>query len=169
MRTPPRDSPVAAGSAILAIVAVVGAVSGCASVDLQVGDCLRMGGPPDNPDAAEVPCGTPESTHKIAAIVQDEAECPADVDSYYSMRSTFDDATTTVCLDIDWVVGGCMSIDPTDEADPVRADCADPAAPHLQRVTEILDDVADVDQCVSGTGYAYEDRQFTVCVEHVEV
>lgn len=161
MRTPGRAAPAAV--ALLA----VGFITGCASADLQVGDCLKMGGPPDNPEATEVVCGTPESNFKIAAIVQDSADCPNDVDSYYSMRSTFDDVTTTVCLDIDWVVGHCMSIDPAPESDPVRADCADPALPHLQRVTEILDDVAVVDQCASGVGYAYEDREFTVCVEHV--
>lgn len=164
MRTPLRGAPVAAGLAL----AVIGLLTGCASEDLDVGDCLRMGGPPDNPEATEVACGSPESNYKVAAIVQDGNNCPADVDSYYSMRSTFDDVTTTVCLDIDWVVGDCMSIDPTDETGPVRADCTDPAVPHLQRVTEILNDVAGVDQCVSGVGYAYADRQFTVCVEHVD-
>jgi hypothetical protein len=65
------------------------------------------------------------------------------------------------------VVGGCMSIDPANDRDPVRVDCNDASAPHRQRATQILAKVANVDQCSTGVGYAYDERQFTVCVEDV--
>lgn len=154
------------------------AMAGCTEVPpantkasaLQVGDCLRVGGAPDRPEAHEVPCGTNESNFKVVATVAEGAdggECPADVDSFYSQRGGISDAVNTVCLDIDWVVGGCMSIDPDHELDPIRVNCSDTSAPHRQRATQILTDVAAVDQCTSGQGYAYPDRQFTVCVEDV--
>lgn len=153
-----------------AAVLVVGAITGCASetvTDLQPGDCLRVGGTPERPETTQFECGSPESNFRVAAVVEDSKQCPADVDSYFTMRSAFADSGTTVCMDIDWVIGGCMSIPPTGEHDPVRADCSDTSAPHRQRATQILRDVASVDECTSGLGYAYEQREFTVCVENV--
>ena len=32
---------------------------------------------------------------------------------------------------------------------------------------EVLENVANVDQCASGVGYPYDERNFTVCVEDV--
>ena len=151
-------------------------VTGCAEVppantranDLDVGDCLRVGGAIDRPEAHEVACGSPESNFKVVATVNGPGgdQCPSDVDSFYSQRGGLSDNVSTVCLDIDWVVGGCMSVHPEHHTDPVRVDCADRAVPHRQRATQILTDVANVDQCLSGQGYAYEERQFTVCVEN---
>lgn len=139
--------------------------------DIVVGDCVATSGPPDRPEATKAPCGTSESNFKVVAVIDgptDGAEhCPSDIDSYYSMRNTFSDSRTTICLDIDWVVGGCMSIDPDNARDPIRADCLDSTLPGRQRATQILEDVANGDQCVSGVGYAYRARNFTVCVEHV--
>jgi hypothetical protein len=70
-------------------------------------------------------------------------------------------------MDIDWIVGGCMNVDPENATDPYRVDCADTGAPHRQRATEILTGISDPDQCPTGMGYAYDERQFTVCVEDV--
>ena len=134
---------------------------------MQVGDCLKVGGPPDRPEAAKVQCGSAASNFKVVSTVPDTDQCPSDVDSYYSMRSSFSDSGTTVCMDIDWVIGGCMSIDPTNDRDPVRVECNDTSAPDRQRATQILQRVANVDQCTTGVGYAYDQRQFTVCVEDV--
>lgn len=139
--------------------------------DVVVGDCLQRGGPADRPEATKASCGTPESNFKVVAVISGSADgadqCPADIDSFYSMRNTFSNSRTTLCLDIDWVVGGCMSIDPENGRDPIRADCPDTNLPGRQRVTQILQNVASGDQCASGVGYAYEERNFTVCVEHV--
>lgn len=157
-----------------ATAVVAGLLTACSSTtpasDLVVGDCVQMGGPPDRPETVEAACASPESNYRVVAVYSgtDSAQrCPSDVDSYYSMRGSFSDSRTTVCLDIDWVVGDCMSIDPDGDADPVRVDCADAQAPGRQRATEILADVANVDQCASGVGYSYDERDFTVCVEDV--
>jgi len=149
----------------------MGGLTGCSSAAaaaFQVGDCLKVGGTPDKPDAVKAECGTPDSTFKVIATVADSDQCPTDVDSYYATHSTFSGTSNTVCMDIDWVVGQCMSIDPENGRDPVRVDCSDGNQPHRQRATEILQGVANADQCRSGTGYPYDQRQFTVCVDDVD-
>jgi hypothetical protein len=154
-----------------AAIIALGGMTGCSSAanvgDMQVGDCLKVGGTPDRPEATKVACGSPESNFKVAANVASSDQCPADVDSYYSMRSAFSSSSNTVCMDVDWVVGGCMSIDAENDRDPFRVDCNDTTVPNRQRATQILKGVAIVDQCASGLGYAYDERQFTVCVEDV--
>lgn len=157
-------------AAVVTAFVAVGGLTGCSpspTVDLTVGDCLKVGGTLDRPETVLVDCGSPASNFKVAATVEHSDQCPADVDSYYSVRTAFSETGYTVCMDIDWVVGDCMNIDPDTDTDPVRVDCADSSALHRQRAAEIVDDVASVDQCASGVGYAYEERQFTVCVEDV--
>ncbi|MGH3561874.1 MAG: LppU family putative lipoprotein, partial [Mycobacterium sp.] len=86
----------------------------------------------------------------------------------YSMRDAFSDSSNTACLNIDWVVGGCMNVDPANNTDPVRVDCNDKSVPHRQRAIAILKNLRDpvsVDQCASGVGYAYAQQRFAVCVE----
>lgn len=149
---------------------VGGLTTGCSSAaaaDLRTGDCLKVGGPPDRPEAIKAQCGSAESNYKVIATVATGDECPTDADSYYSMHSTFGDGGGTTCMDIDWVPGGCMSIDPEHGRDPIRVDCGDSTQPHRQRATQILQGVANVDQCGSGLGYPYDQREFTVCVEDV--
>jgi hypothetical protein len=160
----------AAVTAVSAALIALGGVTGCSSAaaaDLQVGDCLKVGGPPDRPEATKVDCGSPQSNFKVAANVATSDKCPTDVDSYYTMRTAFSGSGNTVCMDIAWVIGGCMSIDPGNDRDPFRVDCNDTSVPNRQRATQILKNVASVDQCASGVGYAYDERQFTVCVEDV--
>ncbi|ORB63182.1 LppU family putative lipoprotein [Mycolicibacterium tusciae] len=155
---------------VVAAIVVLGGLTGCSSsstTDLAVGDCLKTGGTPERPEVTRVECGSPESNFKVAATAEDSDHCPADVDSYYSMKGTFSDTSTTICMDIDWVVGDCMSIDPNNDKDPLRVDCDDSSVPNRQRATEVLDSVANVDQCASGVGYPYDERNFTVCVEDV--
>lgn len=120
--------------------------TGCSSAtnvaELKVGDCVKLAGTPDRPQATKAECGSPASNFKVVAVVQeDHAECPADVDSTYSMRNAFNGSTNTICLDIDWVIGGCMSVDPTHNTDPFRVDCDDASVPHRQRATQILKDL----------------------------
>ena len=104
---------------------------------MQVGDCLEVGGPPDRPETPKVQCGSPESNFKVVGTVESTDQCPTDVDSYYSLHSSFSGSGSTVCMDIDWVVGGCMSIDPENDRDPVRVDCDD-VVPNRQRATQII-------------------------------
>ena len=153
------------------IAAVATGSTGCTQAanteDLQLGDCLALDGTQELPEALVAPCGSMQSNFKVIAKVDSSDQCPADADSAYTMRSGFASAPSTVCLDIDWVVGGCMSVSPQGDEHPVRADCDDVSAPNRQRAAQILTDVASVDHCVSGLGYAYEERQFTVCVENI--
>jgi hypothetical protein len=156
--------------ALLVAVAAATALAGCSSAaaaDVQVGDCLEVGGPPDRPETARVQCGSPESNFRVVDAVRNTDDCPTDVDTYYSMRSSFSGTGPTICMDVDWVIGGCMSIDPDNGRDPLRVDCADRSVSNRQRATQILRGVANVDQCATGIGYAYDERQFTVCVEDV--
>lgn len=164
------------GAVLVATAAtLVTGLTGCSSVantaDLKAGDCLELSGTADRPQATKAECGSPASNFKVVAVSKregpDHQQCPADVDSAYSMHSAFSKSGSTACLDIDWVIGGCMDVDPEHNTDPVRVDCNDRTVPHRQRATQILQDVANVDQCASGLGYAYDERRFTVCVEDV--
>jgi hypothetical protein len=159
---------------LMATITVTGAVTGCSSAakaaDLRVGDCLQLGGTVDRPEAAKVACGGSTSNFKVVATLKESGhddQCPTDVDSSYSMRNTFSDVSNTACLDIDWVVGSCMSVDPDNNSDPFRVDCTDTSVPHRQRATQILQHVSSVDECASGLGYSYDERRFTICVEDV--
>lgn len=154
-----------AAAAVLVLMATTGC-SAAAAAELQVGDCLKVGGPPDRPEAVKAVCGSSESNFKVVRMVEKPEECPTDVDSYYSTR-TFNGSGTTVCMDVDWVIGGCMSVDPDHTRDPFRVDCTDAKAANRQKATQVLDRVANPDLCTSGLGYPYPERQFTVCVDAV--
>jgi hypothetical protein len=157
-------------AATAALVAAAVTLVGCSSAsaaDMHVGDCLKVVGPADRPETMKVQCGSRESNFKVVGSVEEAEQCATDVDSSYSMRTSFTGRGSTVCMDIDWVVGGCMSIDPDNDRDPARVDCHDGSASNRQRATQIIHDVANVDQCATGLGYAYDERRFTVCVENV--
>lgn len=159
------------------LAGIVGALTGCSAgrsgsdlTEFTVGDCLKLGGTADRPEAAKAPCGSPASNFKVVAAVAERSQCPADVDSSYSTHNSITGLNNTVCLDIDWVIGGCMSVDPHHTADPVRVDCNDTAVPNRQRATQILTGLeppVTVDQCTSGLGYTYSQRRFAVCVEDI--
>jgi hypothetical protein len=156
----------AALSAAAVLVSAATACSSAAAADFQTGDCLNVGGPVDRPYSFKAECGSPESNFKVVSTVQDGADCPNDVDSYYSTR-TFSGDGTTVCMDVDWVIGSCMSVDPNHDRDPIRVNCSDASVPNRQKATQILQKVSNPDQCASGIGYPYDERQFTVCVDAV--
>jgi hypothetical protein len=157
---------VAASAFIASVLALMGC-SAPATAETKVGDCLDVGGPPGRQETSKVRCGSLESDFKVVAVVETTSQCPADVDPYYSRRSSFSGSGSIGCMDIDWVVGGCMSVDPAHHRDPTRVDCGDPSASNRQRATQIMQNVANADQCATGLGYAYTDRKFTVCVERV--
>ncbi|MFQ2840740.1 hypothetical protein [Mycobacterium sp. TY813] len=155
----------------------MGAVTGCSAgksgsdlSEFTVGDCLKLGGTAAQPEAVKASCASPESNFKVVAVVKDRAQCPSDVDSSYSTHNAISGSDNTVCLDVDWVIGGCMSVDPHHIADPYRVDCNDASVPNRQRATQILKDLdtpVSVDQCASGLGYTYAQRRFAVCVEDI--
>ncbi|WP_275080211.1 LppU family putative lipoprotein [Mycolicibacillus koreensis] len=152
----------------------VGVTIGCAptgnAAELQVGDCLEMGGTDDQPRVEKAECGSATANFKVVSSVTSADECPVDVDSTYSMRDSLNRSASTLCLDIDWMLGGCMSVDPRHDRDPVRVDCADTSVRPRQRATQILSAANGpfaADQCASGLGYTYSERGFTVCVENL--
>nr|WP_205878368.1 hypothetical protein [Mycobacterium gordonae] len=156
---------------------LIGAVTGCSAgksgsdlSEFTVGDCLELGGTPAQPQAAKAPCGSRASNFKVVAVAKDRDQCPRDVDSSYSTHNSISGSNNTLCLDIDWVIGGCMSVDPHHIADPFRVDCDDTSVANRQRATQILKDLdppVSVDQCASGLGYTYSQRRFAVCVEDI--
>ncbi|MGE2836650.1 LppU family putative lipoprotein [Mycobacterium sp. SMC-4] len=164
-----RSRGVALAAAATLAAGLVTACSSAAAAEMSVGDCLEVSGPPDRPEATPAACGSDESNYRVVAMVSgagtDTDGCPADIDSSYSKQSAFSDESTTICLDVDWVIGGCMNVD--SGRDPVRVRCDDTSAPNRQRAIAVMRGVADVDGCVSGLGYAYDARDFTVCVEDV--
>jgi hypothetical protein len=161
-----KPSAVTVTSAAALVFAVSTGCSATAAVELQVGDCLKVDGTSDRPNAVKAMCGSPESNFKVVGTAENTDECPADVDSYYSTR-TFNGSGTTMCMDVDWVIGGCMSVDPDNGRNPIRVDCTDTSAPNRQKATQIMHKVANPDLCASGIGYPYDERQFTVCVDAV--
>lgn len=137
---------------------------GATDIDVTVGDCVTLGGTMSAATIDEAVCGSPESNYRVIAKAEQNTQCPTDADQVYyeSLNGTEQGA---LCLDIDWVLDGCMSI-PTGTDDPHRVDCTDPAATNVERVTAILEDTTDVAGCSDG-GYTYPERRFTVCTESV--
>lgn len=164
-----RAGAVLAASAITCAAGLTACFSAASTADLKAGDCLTLGGTAERPQATGAECGSTASNFKVVAVLTgedaDREQCPTDVDSAYSMHSAFGKSGSTACLDVDWVIGGCMNVDPERHSDPVRVACSDRTARYRQRATQILKDVANPDQCASGLGYAYDERRFTVCVE----
>ncbi|RVW03145.1 LppU family putative lipoprotein [Rhodococcus xishaensis] len=138
---------------------------GRVDIDVEIGDCVRLGGTQDAATIDEAACASVESNYKVVAKAREIDQCPSDVDQIYS-ESMWGKETGVLCLDVDWVVGGCMSLPASNDEDPQRVECDDPNATSVERVTEVLEGVADGDQCPEG-GFVYDERLFTVCAETV--
>lgn len=128
--------------------------------DAQIGDCVRLGGTDDDATIEEAACGSTASNYIVVDKVNTSDECVADHDRWYA-ETLGDVQTGALCLDYDWVIGGCMDMG-TDE--PQRIGCGAPAVEGV-RVTEILHGTSDVGACASGLGYEYTERRKVVCVE----
>lgn len=137
---------------------------GSTDIDVAIGDCVTLGGTMTAATIDTAACGSAESNYRVIAKAQQNAQCPSDADQVYyeTLNGTEQGA---LCLDIDWVVDGCMSI-PTGEDEPRRVECTDPTATNVERVTAILEDTTDVESCSEG-GFTYTERRFTVCTETV--
>ncbi|MDV6260318.1 LppU family putative lipoprotein [Rhodococcoides yunnanense] len=137
---------------------------GSVDIDVEIGECVNLGGTVDEATIANATCGSPESNYVVFAKTPTSAECPADADQYY-YETYFDIEQGALCLDIDWVVGGCMDI--VGEF-AQRVDCATPGA-DTRRVVTILQGTFSVDDCPDPALYGYEKetRNFVVCVERL--
>ncbi|MFJ2837818.1 hypothetical protein ACIO52_20890 [Nocardia sp. NPDC087230] len=125
-------------------------------VDLSVGDCVDVGAS----DIQQAACGSANSHYKVTQLASAGGHCPGDVDRSQA-RTLPGGVQETLCLDIDWTVGGCLDL----SGDAVRhVECA-AAVPGRVRVLEIRHDTTDVNVCTAGDrGVVYDERRYVVCV-----
>jgi hypothetical protein len=130
-------------------------------IDVEIGDCVNLGGTVDDAVIDNATCGSRESNYKVVGKVGSSDECVSDADqTYYETLGGTE--TGALCLDIDWVVGTCMALD---GEDPVRIDCNDPSSGG-EKVTEILQNTDDANDCtISAGGFVYSERRFVVCTD----
>ena len=92
--------------------------------EAEVGDCVRLGGTTDDAEIDHADCGSAQSNYKIISKEASSTDCISDADSYY--YETLDGVEQgALCLDVDWVVGGCMDLSGEDP----RASTAPPPRP----------------------------------------
>lgn len=130
--------------------------------DAEIGDCVLLGGTKFDATIEAADCGSDSSNFKVIAKVPTQDRCPGDVDqSYYETYGDVEQGA--LCLDIDWVVGGCIDLG---SEDPVRVDCTEPLS-ESYRVTDVLAGTTDVDDCADPAtgGFRYFERDFVVCFE----
>ncbi|MFX0579705.1 LppU family putative lipoprotein [Nocardia nepalensis] len=131
---------------------------------VEVGDCVEIGGSGDSTTLGKTACGGPSSNYKIIDKAPENAACPSDADR--SLNDTLRGINrAALCLDIDWVIGGCM--DPNKDS-PKRLDCNTKGVPNAVRVVDIKQNTTNVNVCSSSDrGIVYQQRQFVVCVHRL--
>ncbi|WP_327150209.1 LppU/SCO3897 family protein [Nocardia sp. NBC_01329] len=118
-------------------------------VEVAAGECLSAVG---EKDVAKASCGSTESRYKVASTGPAGTACPADSDSSHTVGET------TMCLDIDWVVGSCVDVSGDQ---PQRTECG----PGGVQVISILPETVNVNACPSADrGFVYDQRRFVVCI-----
>lgn len=118
-------------------------------VEVAAGECLSAMG---DKDVTKASCGSSDSRYKVASTGPAGTTCPADSDSSHTIGET------TMCLDIDWVVGSCVDVS-SDQ--PQRTECG----PGGVQVISILPDTVNVNACPSADrGFVYDQRRFVVCI-----
>lgn len=131
------------------------------SIDVEPGDCIRLGGTVEEATAEKATCGSMESNYKVIEIASSYEDCVGDADQWFSELYA-GVSRGALCLDIDWVVGDCIDIG---GEDPERIDCGAPGI-EPEQVTEILTGTSDVNDCsISAGGFVYEVRNFVVCTD----
>ncbi|WP_054815236.1 LppU family putative lipoprotein [Nocardia arizonensis] len=128
----------------------------------NVGDCVTLGGTTSNATITKASCGSRASNYKVVAKAPTSSACVGDRDNYYA--ETLNGVEQgALCLDIDWVVGGCMDVGGDD---PKRIDCSEHGVQPI-RVVNIQQNSSDPGACSTGTGFTYKERRFVVCVEEI--
>ncbi|WP_024801446.1 hypothetical protein [Nocardia sp. BMG51109] len=139
------------------------ATGGDVDFQAQVGDCVQLGGTTEEATIEHAACGGRESNYKVVGKAPTSDECASDTDNVYyeTLRGR---ETGALCLDRDWVVGGCMDIG-GDVAE--RIECTQPAVEGV-RVLTILPNTDSVDACPHDDGgFVYDQRRFVVCVQNL--
>lgn len=130
--------------------------------DAAIGECVTLEGTPSNPTINAAVCGSPASNFKVVDKVATHQECVADADIWYANTQNGKE-TSALCLDVDWVVGGCV----TTAGDwPLRIACT-PGNADIVRVVQIIMGSDDSSKCTGGRGGVYSERKVVVCVESV--
>ncbi|KAA8890522.1 hypothetical protein F3087_04405 [Nocardia colli] len=127
------------------------------------GDCVTLGGTTSNATITKASCGSRAANYKVIGKAPKSTQCVGDADNYYA-ETLNGIEQGAYCLDIDWVVGGCMDVGGDD---PKRIDCTGAAPVKGVKVVKRVDGADDVNVCGSGTGYVYEQRHFVVCVQEI--
>lgn len=142
------------------------AEGGDVSFDAEIGDCVTLGGTTTDASIEEASCGSNESNYKVIGKAEQSSQCVGDADNYYA-ESRNGIEMGALCLDIDWVVGGCMDVG-GGTTGPERIDCTETSAADGVKVVAIEQDAADVNACGAGSsGYVYPERRFVVCVDEL--
>ncbi|MFE1594652.1 hypothetical protein [Nocardia sp. NPDC058705] len=134
---------------------------GTTDFQADVGDCVALGGTADDATIAKAACGSRSSNFKVIGKAKTSSGCVGDRDQYYA--ETLDGVETgALCLDIDWVVGGCLDLGGDD---PKRIDCTEGGAEPVKVIT-IKKGSTDPGDCPSSadSNYEYAERRVIVCL-----
>ncbi|WP_228815147.1 LppU/SCO3897 family protein [Nocardia cyriacigeorgica] len=119
------------------------------AVQVNVGDCVVLD--PDPKKVGKTACGSADSTYKVVDKGTEASTCPSDADRSHSVDKT------TLCLDIDWTVGSCMTLKPS----PTRIPCTSPDG---VKVVAVQQNTTNVDTCPDADrGFVYSERKFVIC------
>ena len=138
-----------------------GDLGGSVEVNVEVGECVRLGGTADFASATPAGCGSTDATHKVVGKAPKAEECVGDVDAAYSESVLGVAEAGALCLDVDWVQGQCFDLAGDD---PKRVDCAAPG-PDVVRAGERIEGTADETACGENGAVSYPVRNFVVCIE----
>ena len=155
---PASNTPVASAPSSTPLVS-----EGSVSVDVEVGECIALGGAADAATADPVPCGSSDSNYRVVAKTPTSDDCFGDID-YTFFEKINDVEVGALCLDVDWVQGDCFDVS-GDVA--VRVDCATASGSVTLRVVETIRGVSDESNCPDAFGVPYDERNFVVCLESV--
>ncbi|MGW6374676.1 LppU family putative lipoprotein [Rhodococcus sp. NPDC055112] len=133
---------------------------GTVDIDVEIGECVELTGTVADANVVKAPCGSAPANYKVIGKAPTNAQCVSDADSYY-YETLMGDEQGALCLDIDWVVGGCMELA---DDQPSHIDCSTRAREGV-RVAEIVTDVTDVEKCSTPSGFVYDERRFAVCTD----
>lgn len=128
----------------------------------NIGDCVTLGGTISDATIAKASCGSRASNYKVIGKAPSNSQCVSDRDNYYA-ETVNGIEQGALCLDIDWVVDGCMDIGGDD---PKRIDCTEHGTQAV-KVTNIAQNADDAGVCGSGSGFTYPQRHFVVCVKEL--
>ncbi|MFE3444439.1 hypothetical protein ACFXNW_15530 [Nocardia sp. NPDC059180] len=119
------------------------------AIKVDVGDCVVLD--PDPAKVGKTDCGSPDSTYKVVDKGGEGTSCPSDSDHSHSVDKT------TLCLDIDWTVGSCMTLKPA----PTRIPCTSADG---VKVVAVKQNTTEVDTCPNADrGFVYSERKFVIC------